>query len=76
MSEPAGVMKDWAEIVAKLIGIVALTIHDYVRYRINLRERARFAPPQLRRLRPVERRARYRAKWKRLLPYTGATRRL
>jgi hypothetical protein len=69
-------MEDLPLIVGRLIGIVVLTIHDYIRYRVNQLPRRQPRPVQLRRIARAPRRARYPARWKRSLPYTGETQRL
>ncbi len=69
-------MEDWAKVLARLLAILALTIHDYIHFKLRHRQRTYLKRSHLRRLSPSQRSARYRAKWKRGYPYTGETRRL
>src|ERR671932_2184947 len=69
-------MEDLPLIVGRLIGIVVLTMHDYIRYRVNQMPRRQPKPVQLSRIARAPWRARYPARWKRSLPYTGETQRL
>jgi hypothetical protein len=69
-------MEDWGKLSGRLIGIIVLAIHDYVRNAINRRQRGALKRPHIRRLTPLQRRARYQAQRRRIQPYTGDTQRL
>ena len=59
-----------------VIGIIVLTLHDYLRYCLSRRERECPKGPKLRRVSRAQRRAWYATRYRRGLPYTGVTRRL
>ena len=59
----------------ELLGIVALLLHDYLRYKLSRLPR-RSPRSRLRRLSLAHRRALHRAHRQPVLPYTGATQRL
>ena len=69
-------MEDLMLIVGRFIGIVVLTLHDYLHYRVNHLRRHQPQPLPRRRLARAVGSARSRARPKRPLPYTGATQRL
>ncbi len=61
-------MEDRVLIIGRLIAIVALTIHDYIRYRLSRIPRIKPKQIRLRRIRRARRRSTF--------PYTGDTQRL
>ena len=61
-------MEDRVLIIGRLIGIVALTIHDYIRYRLSRIPRIKPKHLRLRRIRRVRQTSTF--------PYTGETQRL
>ncbi len=69
-------MQDLPLIIGRLIGIVVLTLHDYLRYRVNRLPRRQPRRVPLRRLPRAPGWARYAARRQRTLPYTGETQRL
>jgi hypothetical protein len=69
-------MQDLPLILGRLIGIVVLTLHDYLHYRVNHLRRRQPQPLPRRRLAHAGGPARSRARPKRPLPYTGTTQRL
>ncbi len=60
------IMEDLAFIIGRLIGIVVMTIHEYIRFTISRLHRRKPTYTRLRRIRPV----------RRTFPYTGETQRL
>ena len=69
-------MEDLHLIIGRLIGIVVLTLHDFIHYRVNYLLRRQSRPVQGRRRALAPWQARSPARRKRALPYTGATQRL
>ena len=69
-------MEDLPRILGRLIGIVVLTLHDYIHYRVNHLRRRQPPPLPRRRLPRAVGLARAPARHTRALPYTGATQRL
>ena len=69
-------MEDLPLIIGRLIGIVVLTLHDYLHYRVNHLRRRQPQPLPRRRLARALGPARARARPQRPLPYTGTTQRL